>query len=479
MKEGQDNIEQFFIKRLSNKTFEFEEEQWAALSRKMDEEEAAGTLVYGNPWMSKRVVMVLIVIFIAIIAFLSGWFLNSNGAKTKYGASINKEIPLTEVDAYATQMVCEEDEIFDEEECIVANETDYDSSRVNSSRVVPLSNVVNAKNRAISEQISKQKYNTLEDSKTDLSKADPKKRISSNQKTIDVRQEAETYGQNDNESKQTTVSAKLAQKSGDPLLENKHVTNVDDLNNHSTHSSGSNNSSSMLNYLSHLLVGWPELEIPFPLLVVMESVPVEEDTEETSYSKWSLTLFVAPDFNSTSFTDLYNSLGQAIGIRLAYYMMQEKLKIDLGGTLNNKIYTAKEGDYTPIPGFWVGGIAPVETDAKCLILDIPVNIGYRLLKKNKQALWVNTGISSYWMLTENYQYQYDVPNPEGRQQWTGERENFHLAGTWNLSVTYEYELTKNLSMILEPYYKSPLTGIGHGSVELISSGINVGLKYKH
>jgi hypothetical protein len=147
--------------------------------------------------------------------------------------------------------------------------------------------------------------------------------------------------------------------------------------------------------------------------------------------------------------------------------------------LDNKVYRAGKGAYkAPVYGFWKGEGAPDATDAKCLTLDIPVSIGYCLLKNSQRSIFVNSGLSSYWMLTENYQYIYNNPNPEQRQQWVGKRESFHKAGALTFSVTYEKHFTRKLSFLIEPYYKQPLAGIGYGSIELLSSGVNVGLKYR-
>jgi len=471
MKEDQDNIEQFFSKRLSNQSFDFDEDQWDALSKKLDEDEGSGALIYSSSNRIRLIASALLVLCIAFAFFLLGWYLKPDNGNTE-GIEKNSSPELITVEdhiAFDTE-ACEEGGDEYDDACLAEDYLNNYSEKpkgVNNTR----SNLNNKDNK-----VSKIKVIPKPINQSGIN--DNLENDSDQRPSLENRIDELT-----NRASESTES--VSDDNYISIVDNDDIYNntINDLNSKILVKKTENNVSNgpYLDYLNMIAVDMPSLEIVSPF-IIMQSVTLKEDslneTNEEELSKWGVVLFVAPDFNSTSFSELYKSLGQAVGIRLEYYMFKERLKLDLGATLGNKVYVAEEGDYTPIPGFWVDGIAPNETDAQCLTLDVPINLGYCLMSKGPQNIWINTGISSYWMLTENYQYFYDVPNPEGRQQWVGERESFHLAGAWDISITYERRLTEKFWMILEPYYKSPLEGIGHGSVELLSSGINIGLKYR-
>ena len=205
------------------------------------------------------------------------------------------------------------------------------------------------------------------------------------------------------------------------------------------------------------------------------SEAIQEKADKSGY--WILNGFAAPDFNSTNFSELFNSLGQSVGVSVAY-VLNEKIRFSGGVVLNNKKYSAGPGEYTPTYGFWTSSSTPESTDATCLALGIPVTFGYRIINNSKSKVFINLGTSTYWMLTETYQFNYDHNYPGLRTVWKGKRENFHLFGTFDTSILYQRTLSNKLSLVIEPYFKNPLKGIGEGSVNLLNSGVNVGVSYR-
>ncbi|MFX5126548.1 hypothetical protein ABTC57_19035, partial [Acinetobacter baumannii] len=56
-------------------------------------------------------------------------------------------------------------------------------------------------------------------------------------------------------------------------------------------------------------------------------------------------------------------------------------------------------------------------------------------------------------------------------------ENAHLFSTATLSLGYEIRMDKAFFLSFEPYYKLPLKGVGEGSVQLSSIGMQTSLRY--
>ncbi len=120
---------------------------------------------------------------------------------------------------------------------------------------------------------------------------------------------------------------------------------------------------------------------------------------------------------------------------------------------------------------------PESVSADCRVLDIPLNVDYRLFAKGKNSFSVGSGLSSYIMLRENYHYNYAIPGTPGPTDFDIQNKNRYFMGVLNLDATYQRKLNSKLSLALQPYLKLPLTDIGNGQVQLLSTGMAVGLAW--
>ncbi|WP_316791751.1 outer membrane beta-barrel protein [Pedobacter frigoris] len=117
-------------------------------------------------------------------------------------------------------------------------------------------------------------------------------------------------------------------------------------------------------------------------------------------------------------------------------------------------------------------------DASCAVLEIPVIASYKIADHRNGSLHLNTGISSYLMLKEDYVFKY-TPQSGIKDRLVNKRnENQHFLSVLDLSATYFIRLkSSNLKAGIEPFVKVPLTGVGEGKVNLKSSGISLKLSY--
>lgn len=120
---------------------------------------------------------------------------------------------------------------------------------------------------------------------------------------------------------------------------------------------------------------------------------------------------------------------------------------------------------------------PEYVNADCRILDILVNVGYRLYANVKNKFSVGAGLSSYLMLKENYVYTYADPATVGPTGYEISNRNKHYFGVLNLNALYQHRLNTKFSFDMQPYFKLPLTNIGYGKVKLQSAGLAVGLSW--
>ena len=146
-------------------------------------------------------------------------------------------------------------------------------------------------------------------------------------------------------------------------------------------------------------------------------------------------------------------------------------------TLQIKPIAHKELSIAQGSGYWTYGVVPETTSAECLVLDVPVTISFYQPIAKRSALAIQAGASSWFMLREAYYYEYEVPDPHLISYWHGENENRYWFGVINVSIGYEYAINNKWSVLAGPYFNFPLTGVGHGNVNLKSLGLKAAVKF--
>lgn len=182
-----------------------------------------------------------------------------------------------------------------------------------------------------------------------------------------------------------------------------------------------------------------------------------------------IALLAAPDFTTVRFKNpeaVSANAGVVVGVPLT-----DRLSLLTGVVWANKVYGASLEDYNPGPYYWQGKAIPDDIDARCLVLDIPLNLEYRLLQRNKGTLAVQAGFSSYIMLDEKYTYIYGSGYGTYEKVWEVKNQNRHWFAVQNISLSYTRHLTPSLFVGAEPFVKIPLADIGAGNVKLTSAGV--------
>lgn len=207
--------------------------------------------------------------------------------------------------------------------------------------------------------------------------------------------------------------------------------------------------------------------------------PISEEVLSGMVSRWGVGVTVAPDFSTVRQLQEFTNPGLDGGITIEYFV-SDRVSITSGAILTRKIYNTSDlSAYTIPDGFWSGGETPEEILADCRVIDIPINIRYRLIEGRKTSLYASAGISSYLMLNERYDYNYDNDVYAGNQVDALElsNENNHFFGVYNISLGISRRLSRNFSFEAEPFIKNSLGGVGWGQVRLKSTGALFSLKY--
>lgn len=186
-------------------------------------------------------------------------------------------------------------------------------------------------------------------------------------------------------------------------------------------------------------------------------------------SRFVLSILAAPDLTGVQKSGT-SSLSGSFGVE-ATYILTKKLSITTGAAYAKKIYDSDFSLYNPNSNY-VFKVAPSNIHANCDVIDIPLNVNYKVFGNSRNAISVSTGLSSYIMLKEKYTYSYDG-GYKGPQGWEVKGQNQHYLGIANVGVEFQHKINNNLSISAKPFMKIPLTDIGYGNSKLSSTGVAV------
>lgn len=202
-------------------------------------------------------------------------------------------------------------------------------------------------------------------------------------------------------------------------------------------------------------------------------IQTSQKNEDKTFSRFGIGLSISPDLSSNQIMS-YNRFGTDIGVFIEY-RISKKISLESGVVTAKKKYVVSGDSYAPPSGFWgraTGGEVPSEIEASCNVLDIPINLRYRLFENEKSSISFSAGVSSYIMMTEDYQYTL----ASGYWDWGIEGQNKHFFGVGNLQAYYERKLGRHFSIEAAPFLKLPLMGFGHGNIKFHSIGTYITIK---
>jgi hypothetical protein len=159
------------------------------------------------------------------------------------------------------------------------------------------------------------------------------------------------------------------------------------------------------------------------------------------------------------------------------YQLSKNVSVQTGFYAGTKKYLAGPGDYKAKAGSYWNMVQIVKINAACLVYDIPVTMRYNILQKIGVTYFATAGLSSYIMKREDYDYYYirnNMPH-EGAYSYTGNKSAFSVL---NFSAGIEKKLSSSFSLQLEPTMSVPLSGVGDGHVKLFNAALQFGIKYQ-
>lgn len=218
-----------------------------------------------------------------------------------------------------------------------------------------------------------------------------------------------------------------------------------------------------------------------PVVKETETIAKNEEAKSTAIKKkikksknnfaknFGISISVGPDISGVH---LDNPGRVAINFGLGFnYFVSPSFTLRAGFYAVKKIYSVGPDDYKTTAG--TGNYDYLENiDANCIVYSIPVNINYNFKKVKNHNWFLSTGLSSYLMKREAYEFYYKYPSGQtNTKDWIIHNQNQNFLSLLNLSGGYQYSFNNKISVMAESYVNLPLSGVGAGKVKLKSSGI--------
>jgi len=204
---------------------------------------------------------------------------------------------------------------------------------------------------------------------------------------------------------------------------------------------------------------------------IVKDAPVKSDLSQKP-KRFYMGALVGIDATTIKMQQIKNA-GNDFGL-LAGYEINRKWSLELGVLLDKKFYftDGKYFDdsklYMP-PNSWI-----TEVTGNCRMIEVPLVAKYNFSPSPRSTAFFTAGLSSYIMKKENYSYlyYYSAINSSMTHEKSYTNSSKNLFSVVQLSGGYSHRVGKEGNFRIEPYLKMPLTGVGFGSLPLMSTGLH-------
>lgn len=189
-------------------------------------------------------------------------------------------------------------------------------------------------------------------------------------------------------------------------------------------------------------------------------------------NRWGLGFALSPDLSSVGLNNIHH-VSTKVAFQLEFFVLSN-ISISSGVIFSNKIYDASAEDYHQT---YSNNYVPSYINGQCKVLDVPLNIRWYALNREKSRFFISSGLSSYLMLSEDYEYVYASKGGSYTRDYGYKNKNNHLFKVANFSIGYTRALGKHWAVQAEPFVKLPLAGVGEGAIKLSTVGAFMSVQY--
>jgi hypothetical protein len=193
-----------------------------------------------------------------------------------------------------------------------------------------------------------------------------------------------------------------------------------------------------------------------------------------SRPQFAFGILASSDLNGVNSSFQQSKIGSNFGATFSV-TFAKKWTISTGAVYAIKPYLTNFDNYHSTYQF---GTDPTSVYANCRMLDIPLNINYQVYHLQANSITLGTGLSSYFMLREDYRFNYassySANWPTG---YSVINKNHNILSVLNLDATYTHQINSKFGVTVQPYLKVPLADVGASQVRLQTTGVALGFSW--
>jgi hypothetical protein len=209
------------------------------------------------------------------------------------------------------------------------------------------------------------------------------------------------------------------------------------------------------------------------------ATPAESKTEKKpavteKQKRFSLTLLGGVDLSNVKM-QRPSKVGTTIGV-LAGYSITKHFSVETGVLLSTKKYYTAAKYFNTAKMYNPAYVKWKTIEGECKMTEIPIYVRYNFTAKKKDQWFASTGVSSYLMNKEDYDYTYDFYNQPRKGSVSYKKSGNYWNSVLQVSGGVERKIGKQSSIRIEPYLRVPLKVVGYGDLPIASGGLNVGFR---
>jgi hypothetical protein len=189
----------------------------------------------------------------------------------------------------------------------------------------------------------------------------------------------------------------------------------------------------------------------------------------------TLSLITGPDLSTVGSLNNFTDPGYQIGLTAELNIFNDLSLIT--GLIQAKVRYQDNSISSGLSASYNNQMIPVFTSAECSLLKIPLRAKYNFVDFNRSRIYATAELSSYIMIQEDYQFQFDQGITPSTDTWSGRTGTSHWFSNAGFSIGYEFDFLPHWSIRAEPYLKLPVREVGWGNARLYSVGSYFSLNF--
>lgn len=187
----------------------------------------------------------------------------------------------------------------------------------------------------------------------------------------------------------------------------------------------------------------------------------------------------------TSDIRLSKNIKLSTGVSLAQNTLSYAGQPPASGSSNRMLSAASPGILQDVAFGASATVAELQNYRASLVgLDVPINIKYEF-NPDKSDTYISAGLSSGTFIDERYTSHYAYKNAQGYasavtqdQTYAQSFNSFYFGKTLNLSFGTGFPIGRNNRLVIEPFLKYPLGGLGAQAIHFGAGGVNLKFNFK-